>query len=73
MEVSLLKQLKESKVTPEHIVEDVLNAITRNRLYVMPQADAKWGWRFKRFFPETYASLLAYLYRNKKSIFSEQA
>jgi NAD(P)-dependent dehydrogenase (short-subunit alcohol dehydrogenase family) len=72
MEVSLLKQLQESKVTPEHIVEDVINAITRNRLYVMSQADAKWGWRFKRFFPETYVSLLAYLYRNKKSIFSEQ-
>jgi len=65
MELSLLKQLEESKVTPHHIAEDVITAIERNRLYVMSQADAKWGWRFKRFFPETYASLLAYLYRSK--------
>jgi NAD(P)-dependent dehydrogenase (short-subunit alcohol dehydrogenase family) len=71
MEISLLDQLKTSKVTPEIIVADTIKAVERNRLYVMSQADAKWGWRFKRFFPETYASLLAYLYRNNKSIFTK--
>jgi NAD(P)-dependent dehydrogenase (short-subunit alcohol dehydrogenase family) len=71
MELSLLKQLEESKVTPEHIVEDVVTAIERNRLYVMTQNNAKWGWRFKRFFPESYASRLANLYRDKKWIFSD--
>ena len=71
MEISLLDQLKTSKVTPVDITEDTVKAIEKNRLYVMSQADAKWGWRFKRFFPETYASLLTYLYRNKKSIFAD--
>jgi NAD(P)-dependent dehydrogenase (short-subunit alcohol dehydrogenase family) len=71
MEISLLDQLKTSKVTPGNITEDTIKAIEKNRLYVMSQADAKWGWRFKRFFPETYASLLTYLYRNKMSIFAD--
>ena len=73
MERALLKQLELSKVTPEHIVNDVITAIERDRLYVMTQSDAKWGWRFKRFFPEFYSSLLGYLYRNKKWIFSDEA
>ena len=71
MEKALLKQLKESKVTPIHIVEDVIKAIENDRLYVMTQSDAKWGWRFKRFFPEIYTKLIGHFYRNRKWIFSE--
>lgn len=73
MERALLKQLEISKVTPEHIVDDVIAAIERDRLYVMTQSDAKWGWRFKRFFPEFYSSFLGYFYRNKKWIYSDEA
>lgn len=71
MEKSLRKQLEISKVTPEHIVNDVMSAITRGRLYVMTQSDAKWGWRFKRFFPEFYTDFIGHFYRNKKWIFSD--
>lgn len=71
MEKALLKQLEESKVTPKHIVKDVITAIERDRLYVMTQSDAKWGWRFKRFFPELYTRSLTRLYRDKKWIFSD--
>ena len=71
MEQSLRKQLEISKVTPEHIVKDLISAIERDRLYVITQSDAKWGWRFKRFFPEFYTSFIGYFYRNKKWIFSE--
>ena len=71
MEKSLRKQLEISKVTPEHIVDDLITAIERDRLYVMTQSDAKWGWRFKRFFPEFYASFIGYFYRNRKWIFSD--
>ena len=71
MEKSLRKQLEISKVTPEHIVDDVIAAIERDRLYVMTQSDAKWGWRFKRFFPEFYTSFIGHFYRNKKWIFAE--
>ena len=71
MEKALLKQLEESKVTPKHIVKDVITAIERDRLYVMTQSDAKWGWRFKRFFPELYTRSLTRLYRDKKWICSD--
>ena len=71
MEKALLKQLEISKVTPTHIADDVMSAIEHDRLYVMTQSDAKWGWRFKRFFPEFYTSFIGYFYRNKKWIYSD--
>jgi len=71
MEKALLKQLEESKVTAKDIVDDVVRAIEKERLYVMTQSDAKWGWRFKRFFPEVYTRFLGRLYRDKKWIFSD--
>jgi NAD(P)-dependent dehydrogenase (short-subunit alcohol dehydrogenase family) len=71
MEDNLLRQLQASKVSAEDIVDDVMSAIERNRLYVMTQADAKWGWRLKRFFPELYPVVIGYLYRHKKWIYAE--
>jgi hypothetical protein len=71
MENNLVRQLKASKVSAEDIVNDTIAAIEKNRLYVMTQADARWGWRFKRFFPELYTKLIGYFYRNKKWIYSE--
>ena len=71
MEQNLLRQLEKSKVTPHQVADDVISAIERNRLYVMTQADARWGWRFKRWFPETFTSVIGHLYRNKKWIYSE--
>ncbi len=73
MEDNLIRQLEKSRVTPEHIVDDVMRAIEKDRLYVMTQADARWGWRLKRFFPELYPKVIGYFYRNKKWIFSEEA
>ena len=52
MEANLIRQLQRSKVTPDDIVDHLISAIEKNRLYVITQADAKWGWRFKRCFPE---------------------
>ena len=71
MEDNLIRQLEASKVTADDIVDDMMRAIEKNRLYVITQADAKWGWRIKRFFPELYTSLISYLYSNKKWIYSE--
>ncbi|MEH6634190.1 MAG: SDR family NAD(P)-dependent oxidoreductase [Halioglobus sp.] len=71
MEDNLIKQLQTSKVSAQDIVDDVMSAIERDRLYVMTQADAKWGWRFKRLFPELYIRVMSYLYRNKKWIYAE--
>lgn len=71
MEKNLRKQLEISKITPEHIVDDLISAIEHDRLYVMTQSDAKWGWRFKRFFPEFYTTFIGYFYRNRKWIYSD--
>lgn len=71
MERKLLMQLERSRVSADAIVDDVVAAILRDRLYVMTQHDAKWGWRLKRYFPELYTRLMANLYRNKKWIFAE--
>ncbi|MEW6996281.1 SDR family NAD(P)-dependent oxidoreductase [Colwelliaceae bacterium BS250] len=64
-ERNLQQQLKESKITSADIVAKTFNAITKRKLYVMPQQDAIWGWRIKRLMPETYAKLMAYLYKNR--------
>jgi NAD(P)-dependent dehydrogenase (short-subunit alcohol dehydrogenase family) len=71
MEDNLMRQLQASKVSAQDIVDDVVAAIEKDRLYVMTQADAKWGWRLKRFFPELYPRIVGYFYRNKKWIYSQ--
>lgn len=71
MEQSLLRQLESSTVSAQEITEHVIRSIERDRLYVITQADARWGWRIKRLFPELYASTISYLYRNKKWIFAD--
>ncbi|TRX56514.1 SDR family NAD(P)-dependent oxidoreductase [Thalassomonas sp. M1454] len=64
-ERNLQQQLAESKITSADIVAKAFNAVKTNKLYVMPQNDAKWGWRIKRLMPETYAKLMAYMYKNR--------
>lgn len=71
MESNLLKQLEASSVTADDIVDDMMRAVEKDRLYVITQADAKWGWRIKRFFPELYIGLISYFYRNKKWLYKE--
>jgi len=71
MEDNLMRQLQTSKVSAQDIVQDVMAAIEKDRLYVMTQADARWGWRLKRFFPELYPRVIGYFYRNKKWIYAQ--
>jgi NAD(P)-dependent dehydrogenase (short-subunit alcohol dehydrogenase family) len=71
MEQSLVRQLEKSRVSASDITDDVISAIEKNRLYVISQTDARWGWRMKRMFPELFARTISYLYRNKKWIYSE--
>lgn len=71
MEDNLMRQLQASKVSAQDIVRDVVAAIEKDRLYVMTQADARWGWRLKRLFPELYPKVVGYFYRNKKWIYAQ--
>ncbi len=71
MEDNLIRQLERSRVTADDIVDDMMRAIEKNRLYVITQPDTRWGWRIKRFFPETYTRLISYFYRNKRWIYAK--
>lgn len=71
MEQNLARQLQRSKVSAKDITDHTISAIEKDRLYVMTQTDARWGWRFKRFFPELYTRVVGYFYRNKKWIYAE--
>lgn len=48
---------------PARVVRETLNALDANRLYVMPQMDAKIAWRLKRFFPDSYRRTTTFLTR----------
>jgi hypothetical protein len=51
---SLAGKLIDSGMPPERVVREALDALDANRLYVMPQLDAKLIWRMKRLLPDTY-------------------
>lgn len=68
-EKNLQAQLNESKVTSADIVKKTFTAISKNRLYVMPQIDASMGWKIKRWMPELYAKLMSYCYKNRLWIY----
>ena len=67
---SLRTEMEKSSVSAEQITAQTLKAIERNRLYVLPQKDAKRAWRMKRLFPELYFNLLTFLYRKRLWVFS---
>lgn len=62
-------QLEESKVTSLDIVKSTFKAIKKNKLYVMPQTDAKLGWRIKRWMPEIYVKIMSYCYKKRLWIY----
>lgn len=41
-------------MSPERVAREALDALDANRLYVLPQLDAKLIWRMKRLLPDTY-------------------
>lgn len=69
-EKNIAQQIKESKCTPEFVADKTFDGIRKNRLYVMPQADARWVWTIKRWMPEKFTKLMTYLYKNRKWIYS---
>ena len=49
--------------TPEKVAALVLDAVRRDRVYVLPQASAKLIWLFKRISPAAYLGFFAFLMR----------
>jgi NADP-dependent 3-hydroxy acid dehydrogenase YdfG len=48
----------------DDIAGHVIKAVEKNRLYVMPQLDAKLGWYAKRFLPNLYFAVISFSYRH---------
>lgn len=48
--------------TVESVSAACLKAIRKNKLYVVPQPDAKLSWFIKRMMPNTYHNMLGFLY-----------
>jgi NAD(P)-dependent dehydrogenase (short-subunit alcohol dehydrogenase family) len=67
---SFRKEIEKTKVTAEQIADITIAAIKKNKLYVVPQADAKRAWFFKRFFPELYFKTIIMLYRKRLWLFA---
>ncbi|MBT4269330.1 MAG: SDR family NAD(P)-dependent oxidoreductase [Deltaproteobacteria bacterium] len=45
-----------------HVSKKLIKGIKKNKLYVLPQIDARFYWRFKRFAPELFFKTLAVSY-----------
>ncbi len=69
-EKNIAEQIEKSKFTPEMVADSTFAGIRKNKLYVMPQADARWVWAIKRWMPENFTKLMTYLYKNRKWIYS---
>jgi NAD(P)-dependent dehydrogenase (short-subunit alcohol dehydrogenase family) len=68
---SLLQQMEKSKVSASEIVEKTIKAIEKDRLYVVPQIDAKIMWWIKRLSPEFFSRVMAFLYRKRLWLFAD--
>ena len=52
-----------ASMSSAEVAKHVLKAVKKNRLYVLPQADAKFGWISKRLFPKLYFGTISLFYR----------
>ena len=48
---------------PHDVARRILKAVRKNKLYVLPQIDAKFVWYAKRLFPSAYFRVLSFCYR----------
>lgn len=52
------KMMKRSRVTADDVAAQIFDALGTRRFMLIAHAEARWGWRFKRWFPETWFRLL---------------
>ena len=46
--------MERSKITADDVAEQVFASVRTRQFMLIPHADARWYWRWKRFFPEWY-------------------
>lgn len=52
-----------SKCTAEKISKHTIQSIRKNNFYIITQADGKFMWRMKRYFPELYFKVGSFIYK----------
>jgi len=62
--------METTNITSDVVADHLLNAMVRRRMYSLPQWDAKIQWFLSRMFPQTFRTLLSYLYRKRVWVFS---
>ena len=50
--------------TANSISRHIIRSIKRNRLYVVTQVDAKLYWKMKRYMPQSFFTLMGYVYKS---------
>ena len=58
------RMVNESKYTAEQVVQKTMKAIENNRLYVVPQFDARQFWFLKRHTPNLFSNLIGFMYKH---------
>ena len=46
--------MERSKITADDVAEQVFASVKTRQFMLIPHVDARWYWRWKRFFPELY-------------------
>lgn len=57
--------IAKSLCTAEDVSRHVIRSISKNRLYVVTQPDARFYWLMKRLMPQTFYSIMGWVYRKK--------
>ncbi|MBF5041896.1 SDR family NAD(P)-dependent oxidoreductase [Aggregicoccus sp. 17bor-14] len=52
------KVLESGSMNADQVAQAALRGVERGALYVMPQADSRWGWRAKRLLPGSFPGII---------------
>lgn len=61
------RAMHRSKVQAPQVARSALQAVFKNELYVLPMADARFYWRFKRFLPSFFHRMIAAPKKNQQT------
>jgi NAD(P)-dependent dehydrogenase (short-subunit alcohol dehydrogenase family) len=57
------RAMQNARISPDDVAAAVLDAVTRNRPYVVLPSRARWYWRIKRFAPTWFSNFILRRYR----------
>ena len=67
----LQHDMDHTRVSSDSVAISLIKAMARRRLYDTPQWDAKLTWLSARLMPETFRSIILYMYRHRLWVFND--